>query len=111
MVKSTLIKLHIKTLIEFKRIDIHPIINDLVIRSSFEHFLVLLFFCLVTRSQVFIMSDQWRMSLHIATIENCMLYCKTLIIRLTLFSRGHHPEYIHDTFFFAICHMLFMNFT
>ena len=26
-------------------------------------------------------------------------YCKTLIIRVTLFSRGHQPRYIHETLF------------
>ena len=29
-------------------------------------------------------------------------YCKTLIIRVTLFSRGHRPWYIHETLFSRI---------
>ena len=31
-----------------------------------------------------------------------MEYCKTLIIRVTLFSRGHRPWYIHETLFSRI---------
>ena len=27
----------------------------------------------------------------------CSIYCKTLIFRVTLFSRSHHPEYIPET--------------
>ena len=36
-------------------------------------------------------------------------YCKTLIIRVTLFSRGHQAWFINETLFFAICHFFFYN--
>ena len=37
------------------------------------------------------------------------MYCKTLIIRVTLFSRGHQANFIHETLFSRFRHIFFYN--
>ena len=40
-----------------------------------------------------------KFELELTNRYNRLTYCKRLVIRVTLFSQGHHPGYIHETIF------------